>query len=285
MRLWVLGSLCHVTKYIVDSKSLRLAVRCNLGQRDIIRQSGAGCRGSADREHEGQRADSSTILEMKDGGGAVAEEVAAKTVTEVILEGRGVLHFECDWGVGIGGGLWSTGILLTQHLCQHAALYDGVFRGKRVLELGSGTGLVGVAAARFGPPAEVVITDLESHLDICRKNVTRNVEDNETGSCPVKVQAYDWTEKVPAELGAMPFDIILGTDVAYYEHLYTPFIEALDRTAGPDTLILLGVTRTDTGPDFFDALDKAGFEYNLVDQATHKGFGLFTVCRERPDED
>ena len=46
------------------------------------------------------------------------------------------------------------------------------------------------------------------------------------GSCPVKVQAYDWTEKVPAELGAMPFDIILGTDVAYYEHLYTPFIEA-----------------------------------------------------------
>ena len=64
-------------------------------------------------------------------------------MTEVILEGRGVLHFECDWGVGIGGGLWSTGILLTQHLCQHAALYDGVFRGKRVLELGSGTGLVG----------------------------------------------------------------------------------------------------------------------------------------------
>lgn len=32
--------------------------------------------------------------------------------------------------------------------------------------------------------------------------------------------------------------------------------QALERTAGPDTLILLGVTRTDTGPAFFDALDK-----------------------------
>lgn len=32
--------------------------------------------------------------------------------------------------------------------------------------------------------------------------------------------------------------------------------QALDRTAGPNTLILLGVTRTDTGPAFFDALDK-----------------------------
>lgn len=33
--------------------------------------------------------------------------------------------------------------------------------------------------------------------------------------------------------------------------------QALERTAGPDTLVLLGVTRTDTGPAFFDALDKA----------------------------
>ena len=31
--------------------------------------------------------------------------------------------------------------------------------------------------------------------------------------------------------------------------------QALERTAGPDTLVLLGVTRTDTGPAFFDALD------------------------------
>lgn len=45
-------------------------------------------------------------------------------------------------------------------------------------------------------------------------------------SCPVKVQAYDWTEEVPTDLGAVPFDIILGTDVAYYEHLYAPFVEA-----------------------------------------------------------
>lgn len=32
----------------------------------------------------------------------------------------------------------------------------------------------GLAAARFGPPREVTITDLESHLDICRSNVLKN---------------------------------------------------------------------------------------------------------------
>lgn len=64
-------------------------------------------------------------------------------MTDVQLEGRGVISLECDWAVGIGGGLWSTGLLLTEHLSKHASLYDDVFRGKRLLELGSGTGLVG----------------------------------------------------------------------------------------------------------------------------------------------
>ncbi|CAM9753043.1 unnamed protein product, partial [Ascophyllum nodosum] len=207
---------------------------------------------------------------------------------EVDLKDRGALRLGCDWGVGIGGGIWTTGLLLVEHMSEHSALYDDVFRGTRVLELGSGTGLVGLAAARFGPPREVVITDLESHLEICRSNVAQNKNTiNITGgapeSCPVRVEKYDWSGEVPSELGAVPFDVIIGTDVAYYEHLYAPSIQALDRTVGPESLVLLGVTRTDTGPAFFDALDKAGFEYNLIHQAAHKGFGLFTVCREETE--
>lgn len=65
-------------------------------------------------------------------------------VTRVELGGRHAVSLECDWGVGIGGSVWSTGLLLAEHLSRHAALYDGVFRGKRLLELGSGTGFVGV---------------------------------------------------------------------------------------------------------------------------------------------
>lgn len=38
----------------------------------------------------------------------------------------------------------------------------------------------GLAAARFGPPREVVITDLESHLDMCRSNVDRNAASTAT---------------------------------------------------------------------------------------------------------
>lgn len=34
--------------------------------------------------------------------------------------------------------------------------------------------------------------------------------------------------------------------------------------AGPETLIILGVTRTDTGPPFFRLLRAAGFDYCLL---------------------
>lgn len=44
------------------------------------------------------------------------------------------------------------------------------------------------------------------------------------------MEAYDWGGEVPASLGAVPFDVILGTDVAYYEHLYAPFVQASSST-------------------------------------------------------
>ena len=66
-----------------------------------------------------------------------------KSNEEVDLKDRGALRLGCDWGVGIGGGIWTTGLLLVEHMSEHSALYDDVFRGTRVLELGSGTGLVG----------------------------------------------------------------------------------------------------------------------------------------------
>src|SRR3546814_15822651 len=57
--------------------------------------------------------------------------------------GEKVLSFACDWGVGIGGARWSTGLELVQHFQMFPALYANVFRGKTVVELGTGTGLVG----------------------------------------------------------------------------------------------------------------------------------------------
>ncbi|CAM9518721.1 unnamed protein product, partial [Chrysoparadoxa australica] len=178
----------------------------------------------------------------------------AELMSETLLtlaRGRGSLSLTTDWDVGIGGGLWSTGVQLVEHFAMFPNLYLSILKGKRVLELGSGTGLVGLAATAFDP-CEVAITDLASHLDIIAVNLERNKANGIIpDSCIVKVQKYDWGEALEAGEDAA-YDVILGTDVAYYDCLHKPLIQTLRKCSSPHTLIILGVTRLDTGGDFFD---------------------------------
>lgn len=89
----------------------------------------------------------------------------------------------------------------------------------RVLEIGSGTGLAGIAAARAMKHStgysEVVLSDMDqSTLDTLHKNVLKN------DKCPdskAKVRTsiirLDWTEVNSSTLS--PFDIIIGADIIY----------------------------------------------------------------------
>merc|ERR1712146_665367 len=50
------------------------------------------------------------------------------------------------------------------------------------------------------------------------------------------------------------FDIVIGTDVVYSSELYLPFIRTLKLTTSKNTLILVGITRSDTKLLFFQLL-------------------------------
>jgi predicted nicotinamide N-methyase len=57
------------------------------------------------------------------------------------------------------------------------------------LELGSGTGLVGISAAVNGAK-EVVLTDLLELADLLASNVERNAP--AASQCTTTVEEYDW---------------------------------------------------------------------------------------------
>ena len=115
--------------------------------------------------------------------------------------------------------------------------------------MGSGTGLVGLCIASAGSgfaPAEVVVTDREDHLELIRRNAQANglqphststllepEEEGEgngdaaaaAGQTKLTVCEFDWVKEDVAHLGPLPFDVILGTDVAYCEDLYAPVVQ------------------------------------------------------------
>jgi len=126
--------------------------------------------------------------------------------------------------VETSGSIWHAAISLAASLLQEPEL----LRGKNVLELGAGCGVVGIIAAALGAN-RVYITDLE----VARSNIVYNIEANspiwsEQG-CDVQFRPLDWLE-LSHELPCFEdIDIVLGADIGYDLSLHEPIVQVLSK--------------------------------------------------------
>lgn len=104
-----------------------------------------------------------------------------------------------------GSWIWDCSFLLADWLAS-GVWAPGYFQGKRVVELGAGTGLPGMVAAVLG--AHVVLTDRPYLLHGLQKNVEAN---SLTDS--VKVKALEWGED--CSHCSPPVDLVLMSDLLY----------------------------------------------------------------------
>ncbi|GFY80386.1 putative methyltransferase family protein [Actinidia rufa] len=99
-------------------------------------------------------------------------------------------------------------------------------RRLRILELGSGTGLVGIAAAAtLG--AYVTVTDLPHVIPNLQFNAEANSEAVARHSGVVHVAPLRWGEIDDFEAIGRDYDLVLGSDVVYHDRLYDPLIQTL----------------------------------------------------------
>ncbi|EKM49023.1 uncharacterized protein PHACADRAFT_265902 [Phanerochaete carnosa HHB-10118-sp] len=98
-------------------------------------------------------------------------------------------------------------------------------RSLRVLELGAGTGLVGLTVGKMlqaqGVSAEIVCTDFHpAVLSNLRNNVTSNFVEGDS-AVSMSVHALDWSTFAAASPPPLlapfdhPFDVVLGADIVY----------------------------------------------------------------------
>ncbi|KAF8901633.1 putative methyltransferase-domain-containing protein [Gymnopilus junonius] len=132
-----------------------------------------------------------------------------------------------DAAPGCGGLAWPAGQILANYLVQKGPKY---IKGKTVLELGSGTGLVGLAVGALGD-AKVLITDQAPLLSIMRSNVSlNNLQER------VMVAELNWGSPIPADIP--PPDIILAADCVYFEPAFPLLIQTLRDLSNSNTEIL-----------------------------------------------
>jgi hypothetical protein len=130
-------------------------------------------------------------------------------------------------GLGTGLNVWDGSIALTRYLESHAEEY---VIGNTILEVGAGTGLVGIAAGMLGAK-HVILTDLEYSMQNLTNNISINFE-NDSAGLPVEARVLDWHD--PAAFGAWQSDrgkwtpdIILASDVVWIDSLVLPLVQTL----------------------------------------------------------
>ena len=220
------------------------------------------------------------------------------------------VYFQEDWDTGIGGGLWSTGLAMGKYLEINATSvrtwmeqgWGGGHKRLSVLELGSGNGFLSVCMMALARDliSELVVTDLEDHLDLIQQTFDanphlllsdRNYDEGEDKAQKVSIVKHEWgkftqeeeeeeeeeeegegestsatsrASKVHERSLRAQFDLILGSDVAYHHDLYDILITSLQRFSHDRTVSLIGVTMNDTKPLFFAKLRNAGFQYERL---------------------
>ncbi|KAF8639867.1 hypothetical protein AX17_001122 [Amanita inopinata Kibby_2008] len=178
-----------------------------------------------------------------------------------------------DASPGCGGMIWAAGQVLSSYIVKRGSEY---LKDKVVVELGSGTGLVGLVAGRLG--AKAWITDQSPLLDIMRRNVAMNKLDSS-----VTVTELNWS--VSPLLLATSFnvqlastysrgaglghnlprpDIILAADCVYYEPAFPLLVQTLADLADQSTEILFCYKKRRKADKRFFALLKKQFSWKDV---------------------
>eukprot|EP00747_Dinoflagellata_sp_TGD_P191425 gnl/TRDRNA2_/TRDRNA2_54781_c0_seq1.p1 gnl/TRDRNA2_/TRDRNA2_54781_c0~~gnl/TRDRNA2_/TRDRNA2_54781_c0_seq1.p1 ORF type:complete len:497 (-),score=96.64 gnl/TRDRNA2_/TRDRNA2_54781_c0_seq1:54-1544(-) len=152
--------------------------------------------------------------------------------------------------VGTGGVLWEAAIVLADYVGRQSAAL--AWRGKRVLELGAGTGLVAIALGLEG--AQVCATDGNPKVV---EGALRNVETAKPLTGSVRLEVFDWNslDDLKRIQEAGPWDAIVGSDLVYpgnagrkcvASNFSCPpadetVLSLLSKLAGPDTEVILAL--------------------------------------------
>lgn len=202
---------------------------------DIIESS--NCDGDALNGHGFARHDTVNdfplVVVRRDG----KHQESTTTTTVVMLKIASVASLSpidmvnLSWGShdATGHRIWLGARILLHALSSQALL--PYLEGKRILELGAGTGMAGIAIIKAVPVRQMTLTDASpSALGLCEKNCKINgVEEN------VEIRKLSWGDTLPSSSSEDSdaetlFDTVVAADVLYDLNMWKPILQTASRS-------------------------------------------------------
>ncbi|CAH2224526.1 -lysine methyltransferase METTL21B [Pelobates cultripes] len=171
--------------------------------------------------------------------------------------------------LGVAAPVWDAALVF----CNFIEEQKLNFKGKKVIELGAGTGIVGILVSLLG--GDVTMTDLPHTLSQIKTNVAANLPDDYLN----KVRALSWgldQDKFPQD-----FDYILGADIVYIEDTYPLLLRTLKHLCGPQTTIYLSSKmRPEHGTlTFFQDILPQHFVLDIVQRDEEEDINIYKITQ------
>ena len=162
--------------------------------------------------------------------------------------------------------IWPSAIALSEYIVEN----NLEFRGKNILELGCGLGLVGITATASG--GNVLFSDNDPNaLRFTKINFRRNFK------AAAAVQLLDW--RSPGKSGS--FDIVLAADILYEKRWLKPVIDLLDyKLISGGTAYIAGPDR-EVSRDFYSMIEDKQWSQQSMLKRTKVYDKLHTILINR----
>lgn len=203
------------------------------------------------------------------------------------------------WSGGIGATVWDAGIVLSKYFEKN---YKSLIENKSILEIGSGTGLVGMISIKLGANA-LLFTDKDCAIPLLNKNLFENFykfysikkeeqqddnksNDDQKEQCLILSKELTWDDD--KELKALQdfmkkhyykfdsmFDYIIIADCIAWKELYKALIYALSSIVNfiatnnkngniPSIIMSYEIRKPEEEKEFFDLLKEIDWKYEKV---------------------
>lgn len=130
----------------------------------------------------------------------------------------------------------------------------------RVMELGTGCGIVGIALAQMLPRCSVYLTDLEEARDIVSRNLS--IAKPAAGSA-ARFEVLDWDEGPGDSACHRPYDLIVASDCTYNADSMPALVrtlQTLTEFSSKAAVVVALKRRHESEEAFFALMEDAGFE-------------------------